>query len=402
MRDVRCEHGRKRGDAHRLVHAAVKAVADFRDPSGTLISEVFFGHRSSLQASSAIAFDEAPLIHEGVVARNEPLCRDHFRILVRVPRFRPAKPGQFLHVSPTNSVRTHVELRGEDRRASESWSSWMQAPLLRRAYSIAGLSWRPDGVELQIIYRVVGKTTHWLQKLRPDEFISVLGPLGNQFPIDVRKSQAWLVAGGVGLPPMLWLAQELHSCQRRAIAFCGVQRAELLPLTLDSWDSPASDAGRATFSAMEFRQYGVPMVISTDDGSLGFRGHVGEALAAYHAQNPVSADDLVVYTCGPERMMRFVAEYCVARGIWCFACMERNMACGLGTCQSCAVAMVDGQDPQGWRYRLCCTDGPVFDAKEILWSAPHLHEFWETVGNPVAAPHGTSRELQSLPLGTGA
>ncbi|MFQ5473626.1 MAG: dihydroorotate dehydrogenase electron transfer subunit, partial [Dehalococcoidia bacterium] len=75
----------------------------------------------------------------------------------------------------------------------------------------------------------------------------------------------------------------------------------------------------------------------------------------------------VVYTCGPERMMQFVAGYCADRGIECYACMERSMACGMGTCQSCVVPVRNESDEQGWSYRLCCTEGPVFNAREIIW-----------------------------------
>jgi dihydroorotate dehydrogenase electron transfer subunit len=197
--------------------------------------------------------------------------------------------------------------------------------------------------------------------------VSVLGPLGNSFPIHDHKPAAWLVAGGVGLPPMLWLAEALHAADKRAVAFYGAQTAGLLALTMNERTPPGVDAGRAAFSCAEFAEAGTPVVISTDDGSVGFRGHVGDALAAYHEANPISSDELVVYTCGPERMMRFVADYCIARGIECHVCMERAMACGTGTCQSCVVALHDESDPDGWRYQLCCTDGPVFDARRIIW-----------------------------------
>jgi NAD(P)H-flavin reductase len=69
-------------------------------------------------------------------------------------------------------------------------------------------------------------------------------------------------------------------------------------------------------------------------------------------------------------MMRFVAEYCVARRIECYVCVERNMACGTGMCQSCVVPVRDPNDSAGWSYRLCCTDGPIFDARDIFWETP--------------------------------
>ena len=250
---------------------------------------------------------------------------------------------------------------------SAEWITDSQSPMLRRAFSIAGLSRSAERVDVEIIYRVVGTATRWMESLHHGDKVSLLGPLGNAFPVDPHKPTAWLVAGGVGLPPMLWLAEALSATGRRTVAFCGAQTRDLLPLTLDSGAPPAMDARQATLSAAEFTRHDVPVVISTDDGSLGFPGHVGRALTAYHEKTPPPPDELVVYTCGPEQMIRFVAEFCIARGIECHVCMERAMACGVGTCQSCVVPLRDADDPEGWRYRLCCTDGPVFEAKDVIW-----------------------------------
>jgi len=198
--------------------------------------------------------------------------------------------------------------------------------------------------------------------------LSVLGPLGHGFPISATRSHAWMVAGGVGLPPMLWLAGSLAEAGKNAIAFCGAQTSSLLALTMSD-TAPARDATSAAMAAMEFATSRTPVVISTDDGSLGFHGHIGAAMSAFADTNPVDARDLVVYTCGPERMMEFVAEFCIGRGIECYVCMERAMACGTGMCQSCVVPMRD-DSADGWHYRLCCTDGPVFPAGEVLWHQP--------------------------------
>lgn len=254
--------------------------------------------------------------------------------------------------------------------------------MLRRAFSIAGLRRRSPGrtergaagdtgrggpAEIDVIYRVVGAATRWMESLRSGDFVSVLGPLGNRFPIPQGKRRVWLVAGGVGLPPMLWLAEALHAEGVHTTAFCGAQSASLMPLSLEAGVSPDRAGAQATLAAVEFARYGIPVVLSTDDGSLGFHGHVGGALQAFVASSPPAGDELVVYTCGPERMMRFVAEFCAARGVECYVCMERAMACGTGTCQSCVVAVHDDADAEGWSYRLCCTEGPVFAAPRIMW-----------------------------------
>jgi len=301
------------------------------------------------------------VIQTAHVVANRRLCRDHYCITFRLPMFPPARAGQFVHLSPERRVDETTET-GHDR-----WANELNQPMLRRAFSIAGLRCTNTGVEVDVIFRVVGTATRWMESLRVGDPVSLLGPMGNSFPISERKTVAWLVAGGVGLPPMLWLAAALQETNKSVVAFCGAQTHDLLALILDPAAQPDRSAKTATPSAKEFTECGARTVISTDDGSLGFRGYVGSAMAAYHQANPLPLDELVVYTCGPELMMRFVAEYCVARRIECYVCVERNMACGMGMCQSCVVPVRDTSDPAGWSYRLCCTDGPIFEARNILW-----------------------------------
>ncbi len=254
--------------------------------------------------------------------------------------------------------------------------------MLRRAFSIAALRPRAQGCDIDVIYRVVGVGTRWMASLKPGERASVLGPRGNTLPIVEGKRIAWLVAGGVGLPPMLWLAEALGAAGKNVVFFYGAQTASLLalepsdraparvplaatvasPLVGDEGDDAPSTRDDATVALG-----GAEVVLATDDGSRGFHGHVGQALAAYTQANPLAPTDVVVYTCGPQRMMRFVADYCATRRMACFACMEQSMACGTGTCQSCVLPVRDASDPAGWRYALCCTEGPVFNALDVEW-----------------------------------
>jgi dihydroorotate dehydrogenase electron transfer subunit len=252
---------------------------------------------------------------------------------------------------------------------SDGWIVDCFSPLLRRAFSIAGLRRVSQGVEIDVMYRVVGTATRWMESRRAGDVLSVLGPAGNGFPISDHKPLAWLVAGGVGIPPLLWLAEALAAAGRKTIAFCGAKTSDLLALTLDSDTPSAPDAGTATYSATEFSRNRVPVVISTDDGTLGFHGHVGQALQAYARTNTAPSQELVIYTCGPDPLMWFVGEWCREHGIECYVCMERAMACGMGTCQSCVVPVRNDGDGQGWQYQLCCTQGPVFKAHEILWDS---------------------------------
>lgn len=307
------------------------------------------------------------LIQPSVVVSNTKLCTEHYRLTLRVANLPPAHAGQFVHLNPVPVSDDYRLVDWQPGGLDDDWPARCALPMLRRAFSIAGLRRGDNGVDVDVIYRVVGAATHWMESLRPGESASVLGPLGNHFPVSNTKSQAWLIAGGVGLPPMLWLAETLQGAKKKTSAFYGAQRAELLAVTIDDKILPDRKGEHALLCTGEFGQWSAGTVVSTDDGSVGFRGHIGAALATFSQANPPDPADLVMYTCGPERMMEFVARFCVSRGIECYVCMERAMACGTGTCQSCVVEVTDAQAPDGWRYRLCCTEGPVFPAEDIIW-----------------------------------
>lgn len=347
-------------------------MADFQDRSYAPILEVFLRKVKQGMPPRNTRDDKSTQaqITTAEVVANERLCREHYRLNFRLRAFGEAGAGQFVHLCPeldeTGEFQAVDDTSGDSRAA---WTRSYLAPMLRRAFSIAQLSRSADAIDIGVIYRVVGAATQWMESLRKGDRLSVMGPLGNRFPIVSGKSAAWMVAGGVGLPPMLWLAGALHQAGKRSVAFCGVQTADLLPLTSMPEVSPDSEAANATACFREFADADTPAVISTDDGSLGYSGYVGAAMEAYHRRNAVARDALVVYTCGPEAMMRFVAEYCVSRQIECYVCMERAMACGTGLCQSCVVPVSDETDSARWRYRLCCKDGPIFSAAEVIWDA---------------------------------
>jgi len=219
---------------------------------------------------------------------------------------------------------------------------------------------------LDVLYRVVGAGTHWMAGLRENDAVAGIGPLGNAFTAPQPGATAWLVSGGIGVPPLLWLARTLTRQQQPVVLFVGARSHDLVPLQLEA----ARDGPRLA------ELPDVPLVLATDDGSAGFAGTVVDALHAYEVKRTSAVDAAPhvrkpsLYACGPEVMMRGAAAFCAERGIRCWVCLERAMACGIGTCQSCAVPVRDAADPAGWRYALCCTHGPVFDAAEVLWETP--------------------------------
>lgn len=332
------------------------------------------------------------------VLANERLCRDHYRLTLKLLQFPPTEPGYFIQIScrdldhdytPALSFPNGTEQESDwqdgqrlDTRSASSGQACgieLMSPLamLRRPFSLAGRRDTASGVELDIIHRIVGVGTDWLAKLNPDDRVQILGPLGNAFTLPKPGGLALMVGGGVGIPPMLYLADALNRGECRGLAFCGALTRDLLPLTVtDDAPAPSADATDPLLNIAEFARHGIPAVITTDDGSYGFRGYVTQALERYldfALADPAARARATIYTCGPEPMMRRVAEIAAARNIECQVAVERAMACGMGTCQSCCIK-VRKPDPsmpplpgKDWCYRLACTDGPVFRGSELLW-----------------------------------
>src|SRR5205814_4452553 len=152
----------------------------------------------------------------------------------------------------------------------------LAAPMafLRRPFSLAGRRDRDGEVELDIIHRVIGVGTDWLARRAVGDLVDILGPLGNRFVLPTVDETAILIGGGVGIPPMLYLAEALARARRKSIAFCGAVTRDLLPLTLIGEAAAMGDPAVPATSVEEFARHGIASVISTDDGSVGFRGFV--------------------------------------------------------------------------------------------------------------------------------
>ncbi len=308
---------------------------------------------------------------QSTVINHQRICREHYRLTVSCYNFANARPGQFVQLSPEMNPQTDVgescqpdsAQSGTDCEASLSTPA---LPFLPRAFSIGGLRRNGSTCEIDIIYRVVGVATEWMATLRLGQCISLLGPLGQAFPIIQEKPRAFLVGGGVGIPPLLWLAEALTNAGITTTAMIGSTTKELLPLQHEGNPAPYEDAREARLSSTEFARANTPAIISTDDGSFGFKGNVVEAFKSHVSANASESSRAVVYTCGPERMMQGVAVFCAANDFECYVCMERSMACGVGTCQSCVVT-VRSEGPGDWRYALCCTEGPIFENSQIIW-----------------------------------
>jgi dihydroorotate dehydrogenase electron transfer subunit len=232
-------------------------------------------------------------------------------VMIRFSGERPLRgePGQF------------VMVRGE----------WGADPILSRAFSLVD-----SGDEGAILVRVVGQGTTLLARARPGDSLWVLGPRGRGFSEPSPDRQPVLVAGGVGVAPLLFLARRLAAAGSRPLFFYGARSADDLPFT----DRIAAAAD---------------LTITTEDGSVGVRGLVTEPL-----RQLLDGDGRPeLFACGPEAMLAAVARLAVDYGVPCEVALEAPMACGMGTCKGCAVLAADRE------YRYVCSDGPVFESTEI-------------------------------------
>lgn len=243
--------------------------------------------------------------------------------------------------------------------------------MLRRPFSIADRWDEADGAHVVVISRRVGPGTEWLERRAVGDVLNLTGPLGRGFVEPEHTTPVLLVGGGVGIPPLLYMARQLASLGFSDVtAVLGATTRDLFAVELIS--EPARDGsatrclklpGAAPFGA----------IVTTDDGSLGVRGVVTAGMAAW-ARSRGSQDGPrrsvdrapLVMACGPQRMLAAVAHETRQRGWACQVCIETTMGCGLGTCLSCVVRVHDASRDGGWRWALSCTEGPVFDRDVLI------------------------------------
>lgn len=304
------------------------------------------------------------------VTRVESLCREHVEIELDAGDFPPSEPGQFLGLL-CRRERTNdgIEIEWQAGRfPSLHGLAWgPRDAYLRRPFSIADRWTTADGASrLVVISRTIGPGTAWLEHLRPGEKLNVTGPLGRGFRVPDGPRALVLAGGGVGIPPLLYLSRELWAAGRRDVTVIfGALRRDLLPIRLTG--EPRADGTPARCAGLPGgAAFGA--IVTTDDGSVGFRGRVVDGLAVWRARRPdVPA---TVFACGPEGMLRGIAGLAAELRLECQLCVERHMGCGMGTCLSCVVRVRDASRPGGWRWALSCTEGPVFDARELVDYAP--------------------------------
>lgn len=257
------------------------------------------------------------------IISNEEVAQDHYLLRCTCPEIaESALPGQFVHVL----------IAGDS------------GLLLRRPFTIYSI----HGTQISMLYQVTGEGTGVLAQMRSGVTIQVLGPLGKAFHIPPHLEAAILVGGGAGIASLMLLATELKKTGVRTLGLVGaVNRARLL-------------------SVSDLRRIDVETHVATDDGSVGYHGFVTEILSCilerpqtYSLQNPT------VYACGPHAMLHAVTQLTLSHHTSTQLAMENRMGCALGVCLGCVcrVRTTTG----GVEYQRVCTEGPVFNAEDIVW-----------------------------------
>lgn len=264
----------------------------------------------------------------GTIIYNKSVTLDALRMGIAVDDSFHAKPGQFIMIRCSSSME----------------------PLLRRPFSILSVREFDSVRVFEILYKIVGTGTQRLAERKEGEIADYLGPLGQGFLI-IPDKELWLVGGGIGIPPLYFLAEELKKMDTtipEVQIFFGSRTFEEL------------------YCLKGLEKLGYPLHITTDDSSYGEPGFVSNPLVRMIEEYGSNNRPLpVIYACGPEGLLRVLSRMAELYDIEIQMSMEMRMGCGVGICQGCAVKIKE--ENSGFDYKSACIEGPVFDAKKIIW-----------------------------------
>jgi dihydroorotate dehydrogenase electron transfer subunit len=279
-------------------------------------------------------------VEDGALLNVEEFPGDQFIMRIRSPQCAAAaKPGSFVHVSCDDTLP------------------------MRRPLSIM----RVDDDCIEILYKIVGNGLRWLSNKRPGDSISVLGPIGQPFQLHVERPNTLLIGGGVGIPPMVFIADYLRQnpSNWNPLAILGSEIPFPFAYRASTMASPwIDDAVSATMPL--FEDWGIPCRLATLAGYDGcYNGYVTDLADRW--LSTLSANELAkteIFSCGPTPMLKAVASLATKYGLPCQVSLEEFMACAVGGCAGCAVKI---ETPDGEAMKRVCVDGPVFDASTVVW-----------------------------------
>ena len=235
------------------------------------------------------------------------------------------------------SMWIHTDKIAKEAKAGQFISLYCKdgSRILPRPISICEV----DKSSLRIVYRIAGKGTEEFSQYQEGDSVKIIGPLGNGFFLREDKS-AMLIAGGIGVPPMVELAKELKEAGVESIiSVIGYRDGNL-------------------FLKEELEKYST-VYVATEDGSAGSKGNVMNAISEHN----LAAE--VIYSCGPKPMLKAVKDFGLSKDIETQISLEEKMACGIGACLACVCQSKEVDDHSHVHNKRICKDGPVFDAREV-------------------------------------
>jgi dihydroorotate dehydrogenase electron transfer subunit len=264
---------------------------------------------------------------------------EQFVLRVQAPHAaRNAKPGTFAHIACDPSVPMRRPLSIMRANAAEGW--------------------------LEFLYKPKGHGLQTLGVRQAGELLSVLAPIGHGFTIDPARPRLLALGGGVGIPPMIFLAEQVRADRRlRPLVLMGSEVPFPFELAQSRLDVPGVGKA-ATHAVALLEQWGVPSRLASNAGLAGaHRGYITDlardALQAMSAEERAGSQ---VFACGPTPMLKAVAKLARELDLPCQVALEEYMACGIGGCAGCTVLL---QTPDGPAMKRVCVDGPVFDARHV-------------------------------------
>lgn len=250
-------------------------------------------------------------VNAKIITQKE-IASDIYDMWIATDLAAEAKPGQFICIYPKNA-----------------------STLLPRPISICEVA--EDKKTLRIVYRIAGQGTQEFSGYQAGETIAIMGTLGNGFPVEeATGKKVFLIGGGIGIPPILQAAKDMDA---EIQILAGYRDAQL-------------------FLKEDLEQYGT-VYVATEDGSVGIKGNVMDAIAA----NQLEAD--MIFACGPMPMLRAIKQYAARKNIKAYISLEERMACGVGACLGCVVKTKKIDHHSHVHNARICTEGPVFDAEEV-------------------------------------
>jgi dihydroorotate dehydrogenase electron transfer subunit len=279
-------------------------------------------------------------VEDGELVSVDEFPGDQFVMRIRSPKCAAtAEPGSFVHITCDASLP------------------------MRRPLSIM----RVEGDCIDILYKIVGDGLRRLSEKVPGDVMSILGPIGQPFRPSAERPNTLLIGGGVGIPPMIYLADYLRQNGNNwaPLAILGSELPFPFEQRKSTIGAPWVDASiNATMPLLE--DWGIPCRLATLAGFDGcFDGYVTDLADQWLAT--LSADELAkveVYSCGPTPMLKAVATLAAKYDLPCQVSLEEFMACAVGGCAGCAVKI---STPDGEAMKRVCVDGPVFEASTVVW-----------------------------------